>query len=103
MDVENLRRDLRALAERKLDEATFKEKYNVISKLNVRIYPSEDLKTMRVRCSVNLISERDGDNIQCGKIIFAPPLVTAPELLALEAIRAKGEFSSTLVTVPSST
>ena len=77
-DIENLQRDLKALAEKKLDGATYEEKQNVISKLNVRIYPSEDLKIMRVKCGVNFISERDGDNIQCGKIIFAPPKGTIP-------------------------
>jgi site-specific DNA recombinase len=71
-DIENLRKDLKAFAEKKLDGATFQEKQNVISKLNIRVYPSEDLKTIRVRCGVNFVSEGN-DHIQCGKIIFAPP------------------------------
>jgi len=83
-DIENLQRDLKALAEKKLDGATYEEKQNVISKLNVRIYPSEDLKIMRVKCGVNFISE-GSDNIQCEKIIFGP----------LEVIRTDLKFGAT--------
>jgi hypothetical protein len=74
-DVDNLRQELRTLAEKNLDGASFEEKRNVIDKLDIRIYPSEDLKTMRVKCGVNIEWHHDtgGDAGQCGKIIFAPP------------------------------
>ncbi len=36
------------LAQRNLAEATFEEKRGIIDKLGIRVYPSEDLKTMRV-------------------------------------------------------
>jgi hypothetical protein len=71
IDIENLRLELKAFAEKKFEEATFEEKQDIISKLNIKAYPSEDLKTMRVKCGVNFVPE-DSDNIQCGKIIFAP-------------------------------
>jgi uncharacterized small protein (DUF1192 family) len=49
-DIDTLRQELRVLAEKNLEGADFKERRDVISKLDIRIYPSEDLKTMRVRC-----------------------------------------------------
>ena len=65
--------------QRNLDEATFEEKREVISKLDIKIYPSEDLKAMRIKCGVNLTCE-DIDNgngaVHCGKIIFGPPPVS---------------------------
>ena len=71
---------MKALAERNLDEATVEEKREVISKLDIKIYPSEDLKTMRIKCGVNIACENkanDGNGaVQCGKIIFGPPEVT---------------------------
>lgn len=81
-DIDTLRQELKALAERNLDEATFDEKREVISKLDIKIYPLEDLKTMRIKCGVNLTCE-DIDNgngaVHCGKIIFVPPRVTIGE------------------------
>jgi hypothetical protein len=73
-DINTLRQELRALAEKNLEGATFEEKQDIISKLDVKIYPSEDLKTMRVRCGVNLVWDNiDNAAVKCGKIIFAPP------------------------------
>lgn len=76
-DIDSLRQKLRALAEKNLDGATFEERRDIVSKLDVKIYPSEDLKTMRVRCGVNLVwDDIDDTPVQCGKIIFAPPGVS---------------------------
>ena len=73
-DIDSLRQKLRALAEKNLDGATFEERRDIVSKLDVKIYPSEDLKTMGVRCGVNLVwDDIDDTPVQCGKIIFAPP------------------------------
>ena len=71
----SLRQELGALAGKNLGGATFEERQDIISKLDVKIYPSEDLKTMRVRCGINLTCQHDVDDAgaQCGKIILAPP------------------------------
>ena len=72
-DIDTLRQELRAIAERNLDGATFEERRDVISKLDVRVYPSEDLKTMRIKCGLNFTCDdkaNDGSGVQCGKIIF---------------------------------
>jgi hypothetical protein len=36
-----------------LDKATFTEKRDIINKLGIKVYPSEDLKTMKIKCSLN--------------------------------------------------
>jgi len=54
VDIDAMREELKALRDRNLDEATFEEKLDIISKLAIKVYPSEDLKSMRVLCQLNL-------------------------------------------------
>jgi CRISPR/Cas system-associated exonuclease Cas4 (RecB family) len=53
IDVNELKEELERLAQVNLDKATFAEKRDIINKLGIRVYPSEDLKTMKIRCSLN--------------------------------------------------
>ena len=53
VNVEDLKKELERLAQENLDNATFTEKRGIISKLGIRVYPSEDLKIMKIRCSLN--------------------------------------------------
>lgn len=53
-DIDAIRGELTALRDKNLDEATFEEKLDIISMLGLKVYPSEDLKSMRVTCQVNL-------------------------------------------------
>jgi hypothetical protein len=46
-DIEDFRSDLKALAYSNLEKAISEEKREIIDKLNIMIYPSEDIKTMR--------------------------------------------------------
>jgi len=92
VSIEAMREELKALRDRNVDEADFEEKLDIISKLGIKVYPSEDLSTMRVACQLNLqwqqpgkerngfemtesraIGER-GRHIECGKVSFAPLL-----------------------------
>ncbi len=59
-DIEAMREELKALRDRSLDEATFEEKLDIVSKLGIKVYPSEDLKSMRVVCHVNLEKVQSG-------------------------------------------
>jgi len=79
-DIEALRHDLKALAERNLDEATLMERQDIINKLDIKVYRSEDLKVMRIKCGVGLTCEdkANGNGIRCGKIILDPPKGTIP-------------------------
>ena len=61
VDVEKLKKELERLAQVNLDKATFIEKRDIINKLGIGVYPSEDLKTMKIRCSLNF---RDDSNTQ---------------------------------------
>jgi DNA invertase Pin-like site-specific DNA recombinase len=53
-DIEAMSEELKALRDRNLDETTFEDKLDIISKMGIRVYPSEDLKSMRVLCQLNL-------------------------------------------------
>lgn len=74
IDPDALKRELQKLAEENLDEATFEDKRDVINKLDVRVYPTEDLKTMKIRCGLNLDIKADGrgsaQNNGCGIVMF---------------------------------
>ncbi len=52
VDLEALRRELQELRKQNLNNATFAERTNVIHKLHIQVYPSEDLKTMKIKCSL---------------------------------------------------
>ena len=49
-----MRQELKALRDRNLDDASFEEKLDIICRLGIRVYPSGDLKSMRVLCHLNL-------------------------------------------------
>ena len=87
-----MRKELTALRDRNLDEATFEEKLDIVSKSGIKVYPSEDLKSMRVLCQLNLdqvhsngrsdkthsslIQQADGEcesATGCGKVLFGGP------------------------------
>jgi hypothetical protein len=93
-DIKAIRDGLKALRDRNLDEATFEDKLDIISKLGIKVYPSEDLKSMRVACQLNLeqvqsdrqsgemdkvdsvTSQGDEEResaIECRKVLFGSP------------------------------
>jgi len=75
-DIEAVKRQLKALRERNLEDASFEDKLDMITKLGIRVYPSEDLKTMRVTCGLNLQFENDGEDesaVECRKVMFGSP------------------------------
>jgi hypothetical protein len=61
IDSDTLRQELRQLAAINLEEATFEEKRDIINKLGIMVYPSEDFKTMQVKCGLKLTVERDNN------------------------------------------
>jgi len=74
VDPHAVKHELQKLAEKNLEEATFEDKRDIINKLDVRVYPTEDLKTMRIKCGLNLDMEADGSastqNNGCGIVMF---------------------------------
>ena len=90
-DLEALREELKVLRDRNLDEATFEEKLDIVSKLGIAVHPSEELESMKVICQLNFehlqanegTGRMDSSEIQtngdsesateCRKIMFGRP------------------------------
>ena len=74
IDSDTIRQELQQLATINLEEATFEEKRDIINKLGIRVYPSEDLKTMRVKCGLKLTVEGEQNGLVgedgCGIVMF---------------------------------
>ncbi len=91
VNLEAMNEELKVLRDRNLDEATFEERLDVICKLGIKVYPSEDLKSMRVVCQLNfdqvqsdnrsgttesneIQADRECESTtECGKVLFGSP------------------------------
>ena len=92
-DIAAMREELKVLRDKNLDKATFEEKLDIISKLGIKVYPSEDLKSVKVLCQLNIervqadteavkldLTKSKADRecglaTQCGKVLFGPPQI----------------------------
>jgi hypothetical protein len=81
-EAELLRQELKELRDRNLRESTFEERANLVAKLGIKILPSEDLKSRKISCRLNLVKENE-EREQSGfaKVTFGGPWRTVPELL----------------------
>jgi hypothetical protein len=107
-DREAMKGALEALRDKNLDEAAFIHKADIIAKLGIKVYPSEDLRSMRVIALMNLPGASPSNNltssqsvtelknkeheptVSCGKVtsggaegIRTPYLLVANEALSL--------------------
>jgi len=84
IDSDTLRQELQQLATKNLEEANFEEKRDTINKLSIKVYPSEDLKTMRVKCGLKLTIEGDNNGSAgedgCGIVMFGLPRLASPPI-----------------------
>jgi hypothetical protein len=64
--VEMLRQELKALRDRNLRESTFDERADLIARLGIKILPSEDLKSRRIFCRLNLAKVNNGEREHAG-------------------------------------
>lgn len=74
-DLKALRHELGALREQNLSEASFEEREDLVAKLGIKVYPSQDLKSRRIACRLNLSkigSERERES-DYGKVLFGSP------------------------------
>ncbi|MFH1483970.1 MAG: recombinase family protein [Chloroflexota bacterium] len=72
-DIEAARQEMKALRDKNLNQATFEEKLDIIATLGIRVYPSEDLKSVKVTCGLNIPfkgSEECEDALECRKVMF---------------------------------
>jgi hypothetical protein len=58
-EAELLRQELRELRDRNLRESSFEERADLVAKLGIRILPSEDLKSRKISCRLNLAKENE--------------------------------------------
>jgi len=74
VEVEVLRQELKALRDRNLQESTFEERADLVAKLGIKILPSEDLKSRKIFCRLNL-AEVNEEREQAGfaKVTFGGP------------------------------
>jgi hypothetical protein len=74
-NVDALRQELNALRERNLKEAAFEERVDLVAMLGIKVYPSEDLKSRRIACRLNLTKvagEREQNDF--AKVTFGGPV-----------------------------
>ena len=58
-----------------LKEASFEEREDLVANLGIKVYPSQDLRSRRIACRLNLSevsSEREREN-DYGKVLFGSP------------------------------
>lgn len=74
--ISNFKQELDLLRKENLETASFEEKLQLLRLLNIRVYPSEDLQTVRIKTSLGIESDfvATGESQpNCGKVIFEPP------------------------------
>lgn len=67
--IEIVRRSLEDIRNENLDNASFNDKQELIAKLGIMVYPSEDHKTVRITSRLPVL----GDNLSRYKINIASP------------------------------
>ena len=74
-DLEALKQELSRLRTKNLDAAPFDEKREIVTRLGMKVYPSEDLKSVRIACGANFTFRGDGqsDGGDCRKVVVGPP------------------------------
>lgn len=68
------------------ERGTHQEKRDLMNKLDFRIYPSEDLKTMGIKCGLKLVNDsanpdKRASQDRCGKVVFGLPIPSNTVLL----------------------
>ena len=76
-NLDSLRQELLSLRSQRLEEASFEEKAELIARPGVKVMPTEDLKTRRICCRLNLdnVQKKGGEN-GLTKVTFGGPLWT---------------------------
>jgi hypothetical protein len=64
---------MESLKRANLDSASFDDRLRLMSMLDIKVYPSEDLKTVRIKTRLGIDSSQVSDSPNyCGKVLFAP-------------------------------
>jgi hypothetical protein len=81
IEAELIRQELKALRDRNLRESTFEDRADLVAKLGIKILPSEDLKSRKIFCQLNL-AEVNEEREQSGfaKMTFGGPKGIRPRV-----------------------
>ena len=82
--IDALKRELESLRQTNLESTIFDDKLRLMALLDIKVYPSEDLKTVRIKTGLCINSSEvppSSEQDYCGKVLFAPPLVIGREKL----------------------
>ena len=90
VEAELLWQELKALRDQNLRESTFEERADLIAKLGIKILPSEDLKSRKIFCRLNLAKvNEEREHASFAKVTFGgaegirtPDLLRAREALS---------------------
>ena len=75
-----MRQELSLFRNRNLNEATFDERVDLIARLGIQVYPSDDLKSRRIGCRLH-IGNNKGEREQVGlakEVFGSPGILFAP-------------------------
>jgi len=90
-EAELLRQELRELRDRNLRESTFDERVDLVARLGIQILPSEDLKSRKIFCRLNLAKVNE-EREQAGfaKVTFGGPEGTIPRTETVSCLAPSG-------------
>jgi len=72
--VKSLRLELKGLQNRNMAEASFEERLDLVARLGIKVYPSEDLESRRIKCSVDLREiKKTGEQGGFAKVVYGRP------------------------------
>jgi hypothetical protein len=93
-------REMEERRNRNLQESTFEERVDLVARLGIKILPSENLKSRKIFCRLNLVKTNNSEREQAGfakvtlggpKVTFAKPIDTFFELSINAAPSPLGE------------
>lgn len=73
LNVNSLKSELESLRRKNLESATFDEKLQIMGLLDIKVHPSEDLRTVRIKTGFGIDWDKESNQTYCGKVTFAPP------------------------------
>ncbi len=72
--LEKLKHDLEILLKKNLVDASFEEKLDLVARLGIKVYPSEDLKSRRIKCGLDIKEiQKTGEQNEFAKVVYGRP------------------------------
>ncbi len=72
--IERLRLELKNLQDRNMAEASFEERLDLVGRLGIKVYPSEDLKSRQIKCGIDIRGiQKIGEQEGFAKVVYGRP------------------------------